>query len=101
VTTAELAALLRETSPEAIRERIGSRRRELLARYPDKPWRANFPDVDWEFQDTLDAERGIKAMMLAPTIEVCQALIRDEAVPANRLRREGARRYGLRRRSAA
>jgi len=69
---------------------------ELLARYPDKPWRANFPEVDWEYADSLDAERGIKAMLLAPTLELCRALLRGEAFSLDRLNREAVLRYGVR-----
>jgi hypothetical protein len=37
-----------------------------------------------------------RAMMLAPTIEICEALLRDEKVPIDRLRPEWVRRFGLR-----
>lgn len=44
------------------------------------------------------AERGIKAMMLSPTLDVCRALLRGERVPWNVLHYFQAERYGLRRR---
>lgn len=47
-----------------------------------------------------EANRGWKAVMLAPTIELCQALLRDERVPWRVLRPDQAERFGLRRRTA-
>jgi hypothetical protein len=85
----------------AYHEALKARRRQLLEKYPDKPWRSNFPDVDWEHQDTLDVERGLKVLALAPTVEVYRALWRGEAVPLDRMNREGVLRYGLRSRPAA
>jgi hypothetical protein len=35
-------------------------------------------------------------MMLAPTITICEALLRDEKVPIDRLRPEWVQRFGLR-----
>lgn len=46
------------------------------------------------------AERGLKALMIAPTLELCRALLRGERVPWNVLRYDQLRRYGLRRRPA-
>jgi hypothetical protein len=43
-----------------------------------------------------EAKRGIKAMMLAPTIEICQALLAGERLPWWTLRGEQARKYKLR-----
>jgi hypothetical protein len=48
------------------------------------------PPVDHE------ARRGFKAMMLAPTIEICQALLAGERVPWWVLNGEQARRFKLR-----
>ena len=46
-------------------------------------------------------ERGLtariwRAMMLAPSAEICDALLRGEAVPISKLDPEWARRFGLR-----
>ena len=38
-------------------------------------------------------------MMLAPTIEICRALLRGERIPWRQLRPEQAGRFGLRRRT--
>jgi hypothetical protein len=48
----------------------------------------------------LDAEveRGIKALLLSSSIEICRALLRGERVPWMRLDYFQAERYGLRRR---
>jgi hypothetical protein len=43
-----------------------------------------------------DARRGWRAMMLAPTIEICQALLRGESVPVDELRPEWVKRFGRR-----
>jgi hypothetical protein len=43
-----------------------------------------------------EAGRGWKAMMLAPTLEICQALLRGESVPIDQLRPEWVARFGLR-----
>jgi hypothetical protein len=68
--------------------------------------------IDMEIEEYLEAdaaqhrferdpavERGIKAVLLAPTIELCQALLRGERVPWWLLNFEQAERYGLRRRT--
>lgn len=44
------------------------------------------------------SKRGLKAMMLAPTLDICRALLRDERVPWNVLSYFQCERYGLRRR---
>jgi hypothetical protein len=49
-------------------------------------------------RSAAEAERGIKAMALAPSIEVCRALLRGERVPWNTLRYLVAESYGLKRR---
>jgi hypothetical protein len=69
-------------------------REQLLARYPDKPWRANFPEVDWEGADMLDAERGLKALRLARTPAVYVALYRGESVPVSALDPAGVAQLG-------
>jgi hypothetical protein len=43
-----------------------------------------------------EAARGWKAMMLAPTLEICQALLRGESVPVDRLRPEWVEWFDLR-----
>lgn len=43
-----------------------------------------------------EAERGLKAMGLAPSLTLCRALLRGEAVPKSQLDRAGIRRYELR-----
>jgi hypothetical protein len=49
----------------------------------DQPWR--------------DTGRIWRAMMLAPTLEVVEVLLRAEAVPLDRLDREWVARFGRRR----
>jgi hypothetical protein len=88
---ARLGHLLRDTDLGADLRTI------LLRRYPREPWRANFLDVDWQFADQLDAEAGLRAMALAPTIPVYTALMRGEQVPIEALDQEAVKRYGLRR----
>ncbi len=46
-------------------------------------------------RESLAAERGIKAMMLAPNPGVCMALLRGERLPWPALRYAQLRRYGL------
>lgn len=48
-------------------------------------------DPRWE----QEANRLWRAMMLAPTLSICRALLRGECVPVSSLRPEWARRYGL------
>ena len=43
-----------------------------------------------------EARRGWQAMMLAPTIAICQALLRGESVPVDELRPEWVKRLGRR-----
>lgn len=47
---------------------------------------------------SVEAERGIKAWLLAPTPELYAALMAGERVPWNKLNYVQAMRYGLRRR---
>jgi hypothetical protein len=70
-------------------------RDSMRRRYPDKPWRANFPEVDWDYADTLDAEVGLRALALASDTESYVALMRGESVPVERLNAEWVRRFGL------
>lgn len=59
-----------------------------------------------QFDDEEDARRRSewwqagnrlwKIMMLAPTIEICEAMLRGEAVPVDRLDPEWVRRFGRR-----
>jgi hypothetical protein len=37
-----------------------------------------------------------KAIMLAPSLEICEALLRGESVPLDRLNPEWVKRFGLR-----
>lgn len=46
----------------------------------------------------VEARRGIRAWLLAPTLELYQALMRGEEVPLERLNPEAVARYGLRQR---
>jgi hypothetical protein len=43
-----------------------------------------------------EARRGWKAMMLAPTLEICQELLRGESVPLDQLRRAWVEWFDLR-----
>jgi hypothetical protein len=43
-----------------------------------------------------DANRVWRAMMLAPTLEVCEALLAGESVPLERLDAEWTKRFGRR-----
>lgn len=47
----------------------------------------------------VEAQRGWKAIMLAPNIEICRALLRGERVPWNTLNYFQAERFGLKKRS--
>lgn len=54
--------------------------------------------------DDLRAERarlGLKALALAPTLDLYHALVRGEEVPLEKLVPEAVVRFGLRRRGAA
>lgn len=42
-----------------------------------------------------DAERGLKAMRLAPNLSVYRALLKGQDVPASQLDQHWRRRYGL------
>jgi hypothetical protein len=43
-----------------------------------------------------EASRGWRALMLAPTLEICRALLRGESVPVDKLRAEWVARFGRR-----
>jgi hypothetical protein len=43
-----------------------------------------------------ECRRGWQAMMLAPTLEVCRALLHGESVPVDKLRAEWVARFGRR-----
>ena len=58
----------------------------------DELWLDLFPPPDAE------AQRGLKALMLAPSLAVCRALLAGERVPWQLLDSVQARRYGLRQR---
>jgi hypothetical protein len=52
--------------------------------------------TDEEFERRR-ADRVFKALMLAPTLEIGEALLRGERVPLNKLRLAWVKRFGLRR----
>jgi hypothetical protein len=54
--------------------------------------------VTIDAREALVAERGLKAMMLAPTLDLCRALLRGERLPWPKLAYFQAQRYGLRQR---
>jgi hypothetical protein len=47
------------------------------------------------------ANRMWRAITLAPTLDICQALLQGEHVPLDRLDHEWVRRFGLRQQDAA
>jgi hypothetical protein len=47
-------------------------------------------------REAAEARRGLRALALAPTLALCQALLRGEQVPLEQLRQDAVRRYGLR-----
>jgi len=57
---------------------------ERRKRPPDTPAQRRWLDRMW------------KAMMLAPTIDICEALLRGEKVPPSKLRPEWVERFGFR-----
>ena len=54
--------------------------------------------VERSWQDATEPELRhlYAAIMLAPTLAICEALLRGEHVPVERLDPEWAERYGLR-----
>ena len=62
-----------------------------ISEYLDADARAHRIEPD------VDASRGWKALMLAPNIDICRALLRGERVPWRTLRPEQAERFGLKR----
>lgn len=50
-----------------------------------------------EWRKDEEARRGLKALMVAPSLTVCRALLSGERVPWNTLVYAALRRYGLRR----
>jgi hypothetical protein len=59
-----------------------------------------------EAREVVQAEQAVwdrrlrhleRAIHLAPTIEICEALLRGEAVPASKLDPDAVQRYDLRR----
>lgn len=46
-------------------------------------------------REAAEARRGLRAIALAPTLAICQALLRGEKVPVELLRQDAVRRYGL------
>lgn len=53
-----------------------------------------------EWRQDAEANRGLKALMLAPNLIICRALLRGERLPWFKLNHFQAERYGLRRRHA-
>lgn len=51
-------------------------------------------------REAAEIRRGLKAFALAPTLEICEALMRGDAVPIDQLDPEAVKRYGLKRRPA-
>jgi hypothetical protein len=49
------------------------------------------------FEEDATAARIWRAIMLAPSLEVCRALLRGETVPLERLDPEWVKRFGRRR----
>jgi hypothetical protein len=47
------------------------------------------------------ARRGIRAWLLAPTLDLYHALMRGEEIPPEQLNLSAVQRYGLRKRGAA
>jgi hypothetical protein len=48
----------------------------------------------------LEDERIGRAIMLAPTLHICEALLRGENVPLSKLNPRWVRKYGIRRDAA-
>ena len=42
-----------------------------------------------------EVQRGIKAMRLSPSLEVCRALLKGQIVPVDAMDQRWARKYGL------
>jgi hypothetical protein len=72
--------------PDLVSRIIG----EDIEEYLDADQRAHRVERD------LEAERGLKAMALAPRIGTCRALLRGERVPWHHLDLQQAERHGLR-----
>jgi hypothetical protein len=52
-------------------------------------------DGDWDDASEEELRQLYAAIMLAPTLAVCEALLRGEDVPPERLDPEWAERYGV------
>jgi len=50
-----------------------------------------------EWRQDAECIRGLKALALAPTLDLCRSLLRGERVPWNQLLFAQLRRYGLKR----
>jgi hypothetical protein len=74
--------------------------RETAKPLTDKPLRPLPGEDEWARAIVSGGrtwyQRLWRAMMLAPTIEVCEALMAGEAVPLERLDQEWVKRFGLR-----
>jgi hypothetical protein len=84
-TVDELAALLRETAQ-------GLSGRELPPFDGEEEW---YQAISSGTQTPKWAQDFWKALMLSPTIEICEALLDGESVPMDRLDPEWVRRFGL------
>jgi hypothetical protein len=62
------------------------------ARHSQEPGGELTPEERWP-----DTSRLWRAFMLSPSIEVCEALLRGESVPLDRLDPVWVRRFGLKR----
>lgn len=88
------------TAPRCTCEREclhSGRKLTTLRTWDDAPLDALEP-VLAKFRDSAARREGremIKAVRLAPTLEVCEALLRDEPVPKSRLDQEWLSRYGV------
>ena len=55
---------------------------------------------DWGANPHARTDRIFKAMMLAPTLDICIALLQGKPVPVDRMDAKWARRYGIVRKAA-
>lgn len=55
------------------------------------PWISERSTAAWR-----ETNRIWKAIMLSPTVEICDALLRGQHVPAEKLNQEWLQRFGMR-----
>ena len=87
LTVADFHALLPPPRHPAITNARRVLELEEQARH-EQTWK-HLTDAEWR-----PIERAI---MLAPTLDICRALLRGERVPLSRLNQRAVRRYGIRR----